>query len=414
MRPDWRPIAAVLAELDARGEPTPPCAYIYDLDALRSHAAHLRAGLPPGVELYYAIKANSERPILAALADLVHGFEISSGGELDWVRADFPRLPLIMSGPGKLDEELDAALAAGAVLHLESLWELERLAGLARSRGRRARVFLRINLPLGEAANTTLVMGGRPTPFGLAVDELELALERLAAMPELQFEGFHFHLLSHQRDAHAHLALLRRYLAQVRAWQARYGLAVACINVGGGLGVNYVEPQQPFDWQAFSAGLSDWLATEGTRPVLRFELGRYLSAFCGFYATPVLDLKTRYGRHYAVVRGGTQHFRTPAAQGHSHPFRRFPGASALADQAGPELADAAVTVVGQLCTPKDVLASEVPIARLKVGDWLVFSHAGAYAWHISHHDFLRHPHPEQRYLPAGHSAGLPPSLEPQQ
>lgn len=400
MKPDWTPIPAQLAELDARGGPTPPCAYVYDLDALRVRVAALRADLPAGVELYYAIKANSDKPVLAALATLVHGFEISSGGELAWVREDHPDIPLIMSGPGKLDEELAAALAANAVLHLESLWELERLARLARERGRTARVFLRMNIPLGEAANTTLVMGGRPTPFGLAVDELEPALALLALHPELCLEGFHFHLLSHQRDARAHLALLQHYLATVRDWQARHGIAVPCINVGGGLGVNYAEPVRQFDWAGFAAGLRDWLGAEGERPVLRFELGRYLTAFCGFYATPVLDLKTRYGKHYAVVRGGTQHFRTPAAQGHSHPFRVFPGGSPLAAQGGPELSGVPVTVVGQLCTPKDQLACEVPVEHLRVGDWLVFSHAGAYAWHISHHDFLRHPHPEQRYLSA--------------
>ncbi len=64
-----------------------------------------------------------------------------------------------------------------------------------------------------------------------------------------------------------------------------------------------------------------------------------------------------------------------------------------------QIKDAEITVVGQLCTPKDVLATDAPVARVRVGDWLIFPYAGAYAWHISHHDFLLHPHPERFYLP---------------
>lgn len=407
--PCWEKVAAVLAMLDALGG-TPPPAYLYDLDALRDHAARLRAGLPARVEFYYAIKANSEYPLLDVLADQVDGFEISSGGELDWVRARFPHVPLIMSGPGKLDEELRAAIAKNVTVHVESRWELERLTTLAAAAGRCVKIFLRINLPLGDLANTTLVMGGRPTPFGIGVDELAPLLDAIAGQGALKLEGFHFHLLSHQGDAGAHLALLRRYLDTVRDWQKRFGIAVRCINVGGGIGVNYKETTRQFDWALFSAGLREWLDAEPDRPLLRFELGRYVSAFCGFYAAPVLDIKTSYDTHYAVVRGGTMQFRTPAAQGHSHPLRIIAGAR-TADANVPTLTQSAVTVVGQLCTPKDVMARGVPMDELRVGDWIVFSHAGAYAWHISHQNFLRHPHPRQIFLAGDTVAGLhPPNL----
>jgi diaminopimelate decarboxylase len=100
-----------------------------------------------------------------------------------------------------------------------------------------------------------------------------------------------------------------------------------------------------------------------------------------------------------VVRGGTHHFRTPYAQGHSHPFTVLPVEDWSYPWRRPELRDATVNVVGQLCTPKDVLAFDAPIDQVRVGDLLVFPYAGAYAWHISHHDFLRHPHPQHWYLP---------------
>ena len=124
----------------------PLCAYVYDLAALRRHAANLADSLPDGCELFYAIKANSDLPILQTLAPLVAGFEVSSGGELAWVREHFAEVPVIFSGPGKLDHELRDAIEQNVdCLHAESLHELQRLANIAGRAGRTAPVSLRIN-----------------------------------------------------------------------------------------------------------------------------------------------------------------------------------------------------------------------------------------------------------------------------
>ncbi|MGR8997890.1 MAG: IucA/IucC family protein, partial [Gammaproteobacteria bacterium] len=91
-------------------------------------------------------------------------------------------------------------------------------------------------------------------------------------------------------------------------------------------------------------------------------------------------------------------------QGHSHPFRVVPVACWQQPYSLPAVSQCRVTIAGQLCTPKDILASEVPVDQLRIGDLLLFPYAGAYAWHISHHDFLRHPHPQHIYLPVANQA----------
>lgn len=404
MRLDWTRVIAATRDAHAVAD-SPLCAYVYDLKALAQHAAHLRDGLPQHCDFFYAIKANSDLPLLTTLAPQVDGFEASSGGEIAWIRQHFPQVPLIFSGPGKLDAELELALKHGATIHVESLHELERLAALARATGHSASILLRVNPPLAELATTTLVMGGKPTQFGIAIEHLPACLQRLRQEPALVLRGFHFHLLSHQLDADKHLQLLAAYLRQTRQWCAQYDVRVEHINVGGGIGVNYRDPEQQFDWPRFSQGLSEllaqeWKAAAGQQvPRLRFELGRFVSAFCGYYATEVVDIKQAGERSFAVVRGGTHHFRTPYAQGHSHPFRVLPVEGWQRPYRRPEVKACAITVVGQLCTPKDILASDTPIEQLRVGDLLLFPYAGAYAWHISHHDFLRHPHPRHIYLP---------------
>ncbi len=381
----------------------PLCAYIYDLNALQAHVDRLVAGLPANAELFYAVKANSDAPVLQALSDRMAGFEVASGGELAWVNRHCPGSRVIFGGPGKTAAELRAAVEAGVdCVHVESLLELERLSSIAERSGRTVPVLLRVNLNLSpDQVATSLTMGGRSTPFGMDEADVALAVDRAERSSGISLQGFHFHLLSHQLSADAQLALIDRYLAQLRSWRRRFGRAFPVLNVGGGIGINYRSPDQQFDWDAFCTGLRGRFGAadlQGTR--IRFELGRYVTGFCGSYVMEVMDIKRNLGRYFAVCRGGTHHFRTPYAQGHSHPFHVLPVDAWTLPIARPEIRQQPVTVVGQLCTPKDVLATDTRLARLRVGDLLLFPYAGAYAWHISHHDFLRHPHPQQLYLPA--------------
>jgi diaminopimelate decarboxylase len=385
-------VRAAVESLAAR--PGPVCGYVYDAGVLRSRATGLRAALPAGAALCYAVKANGDPRVLAALAGLVDGFDVASGGELALARAAAPDGLVVFAGPAKTDAELAAAIAAGAVLNVESLLELRRLAAVAGPAGS-PRVALRVNRAATRppALAGSHAMAGTPTPFGL--DEADLpAAVALARALRLEPTGFHLHAVSNNLDAAAHAA----YVTAAVAWSAttadRLDMDLRYVNVGGGFGVDYTGGRE-FDLAALAAGLAPVSADRR----LVFEPGRYLAAPAGWYAAEVVDLKRVHGTWFAVLRGGTHHFRLPAAWGYSHPFTVLPVDRWPYGGERPEVRDAAVTVAGELCTPRDVLAREVTVARLRVGDVLVFGNAGAYGWDISHHDFLRHPHPAVVWLP---------------
>lgn len=373
---------------------TPLCAYVYDLPALEQHVKAMRQAMPDNCELFYAAKANPEAPVLKTLAPWVDGFEAASGGELTWLYEQCPDQPLIFGGPGKLEHELDIALQYRiSAFHVESVTELRSLARIARARGVRAPVMLRLNLKLAQAPQSRLVMGGKPTPFGLDEEGLASALQLLRDESSLELKGLHFHLLSHQLDVDAHLELIRSYFLTFRQLCADHDLHLPVLNVGGGMGINYQDAAQSFDWPLFCQGLKgliDEYAMGETR--VRFEIGRFISAACGYYVMQVLDIKSSHGELFAIARGGTHHFRTPAAQGHDHPF------TVLRGNHPAQISDQSVTLVGQLCTPKDVLARQQPVAQLAMGDLLVFTLAGAYAWNISHQNFLMHEPPLKIFI----------------
>ncbi|GGK37318.1 diaminopimelate decarboxylase [Pilimelia terevasa] len=372
--------------------PAPRCAYVYRRAALAAAVARVRAVLPPRVRLLYAVKANSDRRVVAALAALVDGLEVASAGELALAR-EVGAGRIAFGGPAKTDAALAAAAAAGARVHVEGLHELRRLAALTAGRaGPGLPVALRVNRAAAAPAGSHR-MAGAATPFGFDEADVGAALAVAAAAPGLAVDGLHVHAVSNNLDAAAHAGYVTATAAWAGALAGAHGLRLEYLNVGGGLGVDYAGGAR-FDLAVFGAGLAAAAASLPAGAELVVEPGRYLAAGAGWYAAEVLDVKRTHGRWFAVLRGGTHHFRLPAAWGYSHPFAVLPVAHWPYPWPRPQVRDAAVTVAGELCTPRDVLARDVPVARVRVGDVLVFGDAGAYGWDISHHDFLRHRHPD--------------------
>ena len=378
----------------------PVCLYAYDLRALADHVGEIVAALPDRCRMFYAMKANSARPLLDVLAPLVDGFEVASAGELSKARAVGERIPVLFGGPVKTVQAITQALEQRVVrLHVESILELHRVSEVATRAGRRAEVLLRVNLG-GPFPPATLAMAGAPTQFGIDESLLGEAVRTALALPGVRLAGFHLHSLSNNLSADAHVQLLDLYRDKVLAWERAFGVRCEVLNVGGGIGIDYADLRTTFDWPSFARELGRLV--EQTFPAhwreIDFECGRFLVAGCGSYAVEVLDVKRNHGVNYLLVRGGTHHFRLPASWQHSHPFAVLPVERWRSAAARPQLSDAPVTVVGELCSPKDVLARDAVVPRVRAGDVLVFQHAGAYGWEISHHDFLSHPHPEHVFL----------------
>ena len=402
-----------LAERLGRDDAALP-AYVYDLDGLAAHAAGIRAALADQVELCYAVKANPDPVVLQAVARHADGLEVSSAGELRHAAAAVPGALLSFGGPGKTAAELAAAIRAGTFrFHVESIHELRLLGAAALAAGRHVDILLRVNLPAPAAAHgagppgvpagtgQSLVMGGQPAPFGMDPNVLDRCAAWLSAggreARKLRLRGMHAHLAS----GLAAPALLRsalRVLEFARPWCAAHGVPNPEFNLGGGMAVDYRHPDDRFGWTSFGRGLASAVRPGET---LRVEPGRAVTAYCGWYVTRVLDVKRSHGKAFAVVAGGTHHLRTPAAKGHDQPFAVLPVAQWPHGWPRPAATGEPVTIVGQLCTPKDVMARDVPLPRLRAGDLVAFGLAGAYAWNISHHGFLMHPPPGFHYVGAG-------------
>ncbi|MGF6355208.1 diaminopimelate decarboxylase [Paenibacillus sp. 4624] len=420
----------------------PICAYIYDLAGMQEQVRSMLQTMPWNTKLFYAIKANPDPRIIEALLPVVKGFEVASIGELLKVRAVSREVPILFGGPGKKESELKLAIEHNvSYIHVESLLELRRIIAIAKEREQgkvqgkeirqggeeqeqaqaksqakqgqeqsreakpEVRVLLRINLRSNTLPQTKIVMGGGPSPFGIDEEAVEEAIEliRVEGTGAVRLCGFHFHSLSNNMDARLHAEMIELYLQKVEHWQQQYNLQVDVVNVGGGFGVTY-DGSPGFDWSLFTTLLQqsesrNRLAIRGGE--LFFESGRLLVADHGYYATEVTDIKRSHGQMFVILRGGTHHHRLPASWGHNHPFHIVYTDRWKHEFTRPEVRGERAHIVGELCTPKDRMHSDAEIDRLRVGDVIVFEKSGAYAWTISHHDFLGHPHPAFHYLMEG-------------
>ncbi len=367
--------------------------FAYDRGLITSRIGYLRSILPADVKLSYAVKANPMAAVVQHLAGLVDAFDVASAYEMK-TALDTPVQAnnISFAGPGKTTAELTQAVAAGVTIEMESANEAARVAEIGHRLGIRPRVALRVN-PDFQVKGSGMRMGGGPQQFGIDVEQVPDLLQTLR-VADLDLLGFH--VFAGSQNLHAdilcealtrNVALLMR-LAQQSPWPVRY------LNLGGGFGIPYSEKDQPLDLVPVGAKLKELIEGE-IRPQLpdarvTIELGRYIVGESGVYVTRVVDRKVSRGRTYLVVDGGMHH--QLAASGNLGQVirRNYPVVIGNRMQ---ETAREAVSVVGCLCTPLDLLADNVMLPPAEVGDLVVIFQAGAYGLTASPTAFLGHPMP---------------------
>lgn len=377
-----------LSRLAARVGRTP--FYAYDRGLLAERVAELRAVLPVGVKLHYAMKANPMPALVGFMAGRVDGIDVASGGELK-VALDAGADPREVSfaGPGKSDMELRQAVAAGILVNVESFREIGLLDGISRELGLPARVAIRVN-PDFELKSSGMKMGGGPKQFGIDAEEVPAALAEIG-QAGLAFEGFHLFAGSQNLR---HEAIVE---AQCKAYELALRLSrsapspVRFLNLGGGFGIPYFPGEQRLETAPIGANLTalaERAKTELPDTELVIELGRYLVGEAGIYVARVVDRKVSRGQVFLVTDGGLHHHLSASGNFGQVIRKNYPVAIGNRMEA---TESETASVVGPLCTPLDLLADRMTLAKAVPGDLVVIFQSGAYGASASPQAFLGHP-----------------------
>lgn len=346
--------------------------YYYDTELLRQtlQTINKEAGKHEGFVVHYAIKANANPKVLNIICQAGLGADCVSGGEIQAsLNAGFPASRIVYAGVGKSDWEINLGLDKEIFcFNVESVAELEVINELAAERNRVAPICFRINPDVGAHTHAKITTGLAENKFGIAMRDMEAAIEEAAHMKNVKFMGLHFHIGSQILDMGDFTALCNR-INELQNELERKHIKLEHINVGGGLGIDYQHPNRvPIpDFKAFFDTYARHLKLRPGQK-LHFELGRSVVAQMGSLITRTLYIKQGTAKQFAIVDAGMTDLIRPALYQAYHKIEN------ISSDEPTETYD----VVGPICESSDVFAKAIDLNRTHRGDLLALRSAGAY------------------------------------
>lgn len=345
--------------------------YYYDLKLLNRTLGEIKThALNKGYHVHYAIKANFNLPILKEIRKAGLGIDCVSGQEIDRaLEAGFRQEQIAFAGVGKTDEEMMKGLETGIFsFNCESLQELSVLNELAESAGKTANVSIRLNPNVEAKTHKYITTGLSENKFGINIEKLPEMFRMLPDLSSLKLTGIHFHIGSQITD----LKPFRDLCEKVESVQQIFeeaGFELEHINVGGGYGINYEDPDgEPIpDFESFFSVFDDHLKLRDGQQ-LHFELGRSLVGQCGSLISKVLFIKEGITTDFAVIDAGMTELIRPALYQASHRV------DVLTSDKPARVYD----VVGPICETSDTFRKGVELPEMKRGDLVAIRSAGAY------------------------------------
>ena len=346
--------------------------YYYDCDLLRKtlHVIQEEARKYEGYLVHYAIKANANKKVLNLISQTGIGADCVSGGEIQrCLESGFPAEKIVFAGVGKADWEINLGLDNDIFcFNVESEEELEIINELAQKRGKIASVCLRINPEVGAHTHANITTGLAENKFGIALRYAPSIISAAMEMTHINLIGLHFHIGSQIMEMQDFQALCAR-INDIQDDLEKRGIKVENINVGGGLGIDYNDPEgHPIpDFQSYFNTFAKHLKLQKEQRV-HFELGRSVVGQRGSLITRTLYVKQGKSRQFAIVDAGMSDLLRPALYQAHHRIVNLSNTDDLQSY----------DVVGPICESSDVFAKEVSLPTVHRGDLLAIRSAGAY------------------------------------
>lgn len=346
--------------------------YYYDTQLLAKTLQTIKeeAARHEGFAVHYAVKANANPKALRLIASYGMGADCVSGGEIKAaLDAGFSAKGIVYAGVGKKDWEINLGLEKGILcFNVESLAELEVINDLAGKAGKVADICLRVIPDVRAHTHKNITTGLAENKFGIALCDLFPAIEEARKMPNIHFIGIHFHIGSQILDMLDFVALCNR-INDIQSQLRQRNIKARIVNVGGGLGVDYTDPEKnPIpDFKSYFQTFARHLHLWGEQQV-HFELGRAVVAQMGSLITQTLYVKHGVNKKFVIVDAGMSDLIRPALYQAYHKIENISSEKPLATY----------DVVGPICESSDVFGKHIDLNETQRGDLIAIRSAGAY------------------------------------
>ena len=348
--------------------------YYYDTALLRQTIKTItdEVAKHEGYHIHYAVKACANPKVLHIIADSGLGADCVSGGEIQaCIDAGFPANTIVYAGVGKADWEIELGLNVGIqYFNVESVAELEVIEEIAARMNKTANVSFRINPDVGAHTHANITTGLSENKFGIAMQDMERVILMAKEMPHIEFVGLHFHIGSQILEMDDFQALSLR-INELQDRLEKNGIGpVKNINVGGGLGIDYQEPDaHPIP--GFGKFFDTYAQNLKLRPgqQLHFELGRSIVGQCGSLIAKCLYVKQATHLQFVILDAGMTDLIRPALYDAHHHIENL-----TSREENTQIYD----VVGPICESSDVFQRDCILPVTHRGDLIALRSAGAY------------------------------------
>ena len=346
--------------------------YFYDLNLLQATLTEIKqCASQSHVHVHYAIKANANPEILKIIKENGFGVDCVSGGEVEAaLNAGFAADKIVFAGVGKSDWEIELGLDNNiSCFNIESAAELDVIQEIAQIKGKTARVALRVNPNVDAHTHHYITTGLAENKFGISLDMLDSVIERCMVSPNIELLGLHFHIGSQITEIHPFERLCQRVNELQDKFESQ-GIKFSSINVGGGLGIDYDNPDEnPIpDFKAYFETFEQHLKLRPGQQ-LHFELGRSIVGQCGSLITKVLYVKEGVAKKFAIVDAGFTELIRPALYQAHHKIENLTSNSTETHK---------YDVVGPICESSDRFGEAETLPTTSRGDLIALRSAGAY------------------------------------
>lgn len=340
----------------------------------------------PNAHIHFAVKSNNNPTLLSIIANAGLGSDCVSGPEIERsIECGIAPQKIVFAGVGKTDNEILTALRADiGCFNVESVPELDVINQLAINEGKVANVAFRINPNVDAHTHGYITTGLEENKFGISMNDMVDVIRRAIDMQGVRYHGLHFHIGSQILDMGCFRVLAKRINELQDRLDAEKIPTALSVNVGGGLGIDYDNPEQnPIpDFHNYFRAFAETLQLRPNQEV-HFELGRAISAQCGRLISNCVFVKQTSTKRFAILDAGMSDLIRPALYQAHH---KIVNLTAQKEGGRPVYI---YDVVGPICESSDVFATDVPLPEVRRGDTLALLSAGAYGFVMASNYNLR-------------------------
>jgi len=352
--------------------------YYYNTALLKETINAIKKAAPKQYQIHYALKANANETLLNIIKEAGFGADCVSGNEIKRaVESGIETNKIVFAGVGKSDKEINYALDHTIFcFNVESIHELQVMNELAKNKNKTASIALRINPNVDAYTHKYITTGLEENKFGINPYQFDAVLDEIKKCTHIQLIGLHFHIGSQIQDLNPFKNLCLR-VNEINKWFISKGYLLPHLNLGGGLGINYKEPDKEaiVDFKAYFDVFQNFLEVLPQQKI-HFELGRCIVAQCGSLISRVLYIKNGINTNFAILDAGMTELIRPALYQAYHKIENITANNSLVEKEKNQMLK--YDIVGPICESSDCFGKAVDLPQTKRGDLIAIRSAGAY------------------------------------